>query len=152
MFRNVIWTCSSRNLFAGRIQLSSLENYISLIWHLFWLKCGAWIGLWIRNPRKLSLHQLDFWSSRYWILNGQRSTLADCEIWLWRMWFPWSFSFYFCCITFSGTHALHKIPTERQICQLPPIYSFLHLSSKKCLQNIKQRISRHFIYKTWTKH
>jgi hypothetical protein len=30
----------------------------------------------------------------------------------------------------SRTHALHKTSTEGQICQLPPIYSFLHLSSK----------------------
>ena len=33
-------------------------------------------------------------------------------------------------ISISRTHALHKTSTERQICQLPPIYSFLHLSSK----------------------
>ena len=33
-------------------------------------------------------------------------------------------------ISISRTHALHKTLTERQICQLPPIYSFLHLSSK----------------------
>ena len=33
-------------------------------------------------------------------------------------------------ISISRTHALHKISTERQIYQLSPIYSFLHLSSK----------------------
>ena len=33
-------------------------------------------------------------------------------------------------ISISRTHALHKTSTERQIYQLPPIYSFLHLSSK----------------------
>ena len=95
---------SSRNLLAGRIQLSSLKNHISLIWHRFWLIFGAFIDMWVRNPTKLSLHQLDFWRSRYWIFNGKRSTLADCEIWLWRMWFPWSFSFYFSCITFPESY------------------------------------------------
>ena len=91
---------SSRNLLAGRIQLSSLINHISLIWYRFWLIVGAFIDLWVRNPKQLSLHKLDFWSSKYGIFNGQRSTLADFEIWLWRMWFPWYFSFYFSCITF----------------------------------------------------
>jgi hypothetical protein len=43
----------------------------------------------------LSLHQLDFCSSRYWILNDQRSIVIECEIWLWRMWFLCSLSFYF---------------------------------------------------------
>ena len=33
-------------------------------------------------------------------------------------------------ILISRTHALYKTSTERQICQLSPIYSFLHLSSK----------------------
>jgi hypothetical protein len=34
-------------------------------------------------------------------LNGQRSTLAECEIWLCRMWFPWSFSFIFLSLHFQ---------------------------------------------------
>ena len=91
---------SSRNLLASRIQLSYLKNHISLIWNHVWLKFGAFIDLWVRNPKQLSFHQLDFWSSTYWILNDQRSTLAKCEIWFWRMWFPCSLSFYFSCITF----------------------------------------------------
>ena len=37
-------------------------------------------------------------------------------------------------ISISRTHALHKTSTERQICQLPPIYSFLHLSSKSAFK------------------
>jgi hypothetical protein len=48
----------------------------------------------------------------------------------------------------SRAHALHKTSTEGQICQLPPIYSFLHLSSKSAFKHIKQRILRHYIYKT----
>ena len=34
----------------------------------------------------------------------------------------------------SRAHALHKISTEGQICQLSPIYSFLHLSSKSAFK------------------
>ena len=37
-------------------------------------------------------------------------------------------------ISISRTHALHKTSTECQICQLPPIYSFLHLSSKSAFK------------------
>ena len=37
-------------------------------------------------------------------------------------------------ISISRTHALHKTSTEHQICQLPPIYSFLHLSSKNAFK------------------
>jgi len=75
--------------------MSSLKNHISLTWYFFWLKFGEFIEIWVMNPNKLSLHQLDFCSSRYSSLNGWRSTLADCEIWLWRLRFPCSFLFYF---------------------------------------------------------
>jgi hypothetical protein len=75
--------------------LSFLKNHISLILHLFWMTFEALIGLWVRNPKKLSLHQLDFFSSRYSSWNGRRSTLADCEIGLWRLRFPCSSLFYF---------------------------------------------------------
>ena len=51
--------------------------------------------LWVINPNKLSLHQLDLCSSKYLSRNGWRSTLADCEIWLWRLRFPCSSLFYF---------------------------------------------------------
>ena len=37
-------------------------------------------------------------------------------------------------ILISRTHALHKTSTEHQICQLLPIYSFLHLSSKSAFK------------------
>jgi TRAP-type uncharacterized transport system fused permease subunit len=37
-------------------------------------------------------------------------------------------------ISISRTHALHKTSTEHQMCQLPPIYSFLHLSSKSAFK------------------
>jgi len=98
---------SSRNLIAGRIQLSSLKTHISLIWHRFWLKFGAFVDLWVRNPKKLSLHQLDIYRSRYWILNGQRSTLAECKFWLWRMWFPSSLYFYFSWLRFPERYGCY---------------------------------------------
>jgi len=75
--------------------MSSLKNHISLIWHLFWLEFGEFIDLWVMTPKKLSLNQLDFCSSRYSSWNGRRLTLADCEIWLWRLRFPCSSLFYF---------------------------------------------------------
>jgi hypothetical protein len=118
----------------------------------FWLKFRELIALWLRNPKKLSLHQLDFYSSRYSSQNGRRSTLADCEIWLWRLRFPCSSLFYFLSLAFQKymdviflipleslhltlrAHALHKTSTKGQICQLPQIYYFLHLSSKSAFK------------------
>ena len=61
----------------------------------FWLKFWAFIDLWVMNPKKLRLHELDFWSSRYSSWNGRRSTLTDCKIWLWRLRFACSSLFYF---------------------------------------------------------
>jgi hypothetical protein len=37
-------------------------------------------------------------------------------------------------ISTSRAHAQHKTSTEGQICQLSPIYSFLHLSSKSAFK------------------
>ena len=104
---------SSRNLFAGRIQLSSLKNHISLIWHHFGMKVWAFIGLWFSNPKTLSLHQLDFCSFRYSSWNDQRSTLANCKIWLWRLRFPCSFLFYFLALDVQkGMGVIFLMPLE----------------------------------------
>jgi len=145
----------------------SLKNYIShVIWTLFWLKFGAFIELWVMNLKKLSLHQLDFCSSRYSSWNSRRSTLVDCKIWLWRLRFPCSFLFYFLAldsqkcmdITFlMPLESLHFNLQRSRSAQnidwksnLPIISNLLLFASfiQKCLQNIKQRILRHFIYKT----
>jgi hypothetical protein len=76
-----------------------LRKIISPSYEIFFhLKCGTLIGLWVRNPNKLILHQMDFCSSRYLSQNGRRSTLADWDIWLWRLWFPHSTFSYFCCL------------------------------------------------------
>ena len=75
--------------------MSSLKNHISLIWYRYWLKFGAFIALWVMNPKKLSFHKLDFCSARYSSRNGWRSTLADCKIWLWKLRFPCFSLFYF---------------------------------------------------------
>jgi hypothetical protein len=73
-----------------------LRKIISLLYELFFLlKFGRLIGLWVRNKKKLSLHQMEFSNSRYSSWNDQRSTLTECKICLWRLRFPWSFSFYF---------------------------------------------------------
>jgi hypothetical protein len=76
-----------------------LWKIISLILHFFC--CNLKISLWVRNPTQLSLHQLDFCSSRYSSWNSRRSTLTDCEIWLWRLWFPCSYLFYFLALDFQ---------------------------------------------------
>ena len=144
------WVCRGENLclFSAGCWLLPPSSPLPL------LKFGAFIDLWVRNPTKLSLHQLDFGSSSYWILNGQRSTLTDCEIWLWRLWLPWYFSFYFSCITFSERYGCYIFNATGITSNMPITFNLLLFASfiQKCLQNIKQRISRHFTYKTWTKH
>ena len=100
---------------------------------------------------------MHFCSSRYWIFNGQRSTLAECEIWLWRMWFPWSFSFYFSflrfperygCSIFSATGITSFQPLYSRSAQnvdrtsnLPVTSNLLIFASfiQKYLQNIKKK-------------
>ena len=129
-----------------------MKNHISLIWHCVFMKVGVLIFIWVQNPKTLSLHQLDFCNSRYSSWNGWRSIPADCKIWLWRLQFPYSSLFYFLGLDFqkgmdvsflfhwnhfiltSRTHTLHKTSIEGQICQLPLIYSFLHLSSKSAFK------------------
>jgi hypothetical protein len=73
----------------------------------FWLKFGAFVAIWVRNPKQLILHKLDIYSSRYWIFNRQRSTLAKCEFWLWRMWFPCSLYFYFSWLRFPERYGCY---------------------------------------------
>jgi len=113
------------------------------------------IGLWVRNPTKLSLHQFDFCSSSYSSRNGRRSTLADCEIWLWRLRFPCSSLFYFPSLDVQkGMDAIFLMPLESLHLNLyssrsaqnidwrsnlPIISNLLIFASfiQKCLQNIK---------------
>jgi len=77
------------------------------------LKFGAFIEIWVRNPKTFILHQLDFCSSRYTSRNGRRSTLADCEIWLWRLRFPCSSLFYFLALDFQkGMDVSFLMPLE----------------------------------------
>jgi len=89
-----------RNLDSFLHETCLLAEFSCHLWkiisrHRFWLKFGAFIDLWDMNPTKLSLHQLDFCISRYSSWNDRRSTLADCEIWLWRLRFPCSSLFSF---------------------------------------------------------
>jgi hypothetical protein len=166
MLRNVIWT----RFFTKPVcwQNSDVIFEKSYLPHMifFWLKFGACIEIWVMNPKQLSLHQLDFCSSRYSSWNSRRSTLADCEIWLWRLRFPCSSLFYFLALDFQkGMDVRFLMPLEsfhfnlqssrsaQNIdwrSNLPIISNLLLFASfiQKCLQNIKQRISRHFIYKT----
>jgi hypothetical protein len=83
------------NLFLHKTYM--LAEFMCHLRKIISLKFGRLIGLQVRNPTKLSLHQMDFCSSRYSSRNGWRSTLAKYEIWLWRLRFPFSFFFYFSC-------------------------------------------------------
>jgi hypothetical protein len=51
------------------------------------------------------------------------------KVWMLAFLFHWNHF-----ISTSRAHALHKTSTANQICQLPSIYSFLHLSSKNALK------------------
>jgi hypothetical protein len=166
MLRNVIWTRFFTKPVCWQnsdviFEKSYLPHMISVL-----AEFGEFIEIWVMNPNKLSLHQLDFCSSRYSSWNSQRSTLADCEIWLWRLRFPCSFLFYFLALNVQkGMDVSFLMPLEslhfnlQSSCSaqnidwrsnLPIISNLLLFASfiQKCLQNIKQRISRHFIYKT----
>jgi len=107
MLRDVIWirfftkpVCwqNSVVIFA-KLYLPHMTSFLAEIWSV----CRHLS----QDPKKLSLHQLDIYSSRYWILNGKRSTLAECEFWLWRMWFPCSLYFYFSWLRFTESYGCY---------------------------------------------
>jgi hypothetical protein len=122
---DVIWTCFFTKPVCWQNSYVILEkSYIS---HMisFSAEIGRLIGLWVKNPTKLSLHQMDFCSSRYSSVNGRRSTLAEWEIWLWRLRFPCSFFFYFPCHIFierygcwlsNATEITSFRPLELKLC------------------------------------
>ena len=106
------------------------------------------------------MHQSDFCSSRYEGLNGQRSTSANCKIWLWRMRFPCSSLFYlfllsiteiYGCYLFNATGITSFRSLELPLCtkhrlkvksvnqlQLPPFCIFHpKMPSKHKTKNIK---------------
>jgi hypothetical protein len=98
------------------------------MWAIFLLNFGMMIGLWDRNPTKLRLHQMDFSSSIYSSQNGQRSTLVECEICLWRLRSPCYFSFYFCCHICTERYANYLSNSTR-------ITSFRPLELKFCTKH-----------------
>jgi hypothetical protein len=86
------------------------------------LTYGMLIGLWVRNLKKLSLHQMNFYSSRYSSRNDQRSTLTKYKIWLWRLRFPcYFFSCHICiarygCYFSNATGITSFWPLELKLC------------------------------------
>jgi hypothetical protein len=115
--------------------IGCIRKLISPLYELFLLKFGRLIGIWVRNIKKLSLHQMDFFNSRYLSRNGRKSKLTKCETCLWRLKFPSSFFFIFLpymyrkvwMLTFYchwnhfistfTTQVLHKTSIRCQICQ-----------------------------------
>ena len=166
MLRNIIWTRFFTKPVCWQNSVVIFEKWYLPRMTSLSLKFGAFIGIWVPNPKTFSLHQLDFCSSRYASRNGQISTLADCKIWLWRLRFLCSSLFYFLALDVQkGMDVSFLIPLEslhfdlyssrsaqniEWRSNLPIISNLLLFASfiQKCLQNIKQRISRHFIYKT----
>jgi hypothetical protein len=93
--------------------------------NFFLLKFGRLISLRVRNPTKLSLHQMDLSCLRYSSRNGWKSSLTEYEIFPWRLWFPCSFSFYFSChirieryecYIFNSTRITSFRPLELKLC------------------------------------
>jgi len=166
MLRNVIWTrfftkpvCwQNSHVIFEKSYLPHMKSFLAEIWSVY------------RNlsheSKKIEFASIGFCSSRYSSWNSRRSTLADCEIWLWRLQFPCSSLFYFLALDVQkGMDVSSLMPLEslnfnlqssrsaQNIdwrSNLPIISNLLLFVSfiQKCLQNIKQRISRHFIYKT----
>jgi len=93
--------------------IGCLRKIIYLIWAPFLLKFGRMIGLWVGNPKKISLHQMDFSNSRYSSRNGRRSKLTEFKTCLWWLWFPCSFSFIFLSIyVWESMDVIFLIPLE----------------------------------------
>ena len=123
--------CWNKNLDIGLdASERNLDSFLHEICLLAEFRCHLWkiispsydigfglnlerLDLWVMNPKQLSLHQLGFCSSRYSSWNGRRSTLADCEIWLWRLRFPCSSLFYFLALDAQkGMNVSFLIPLE----------------------------------------
>jgi hypothetical protein len=76
--------------------IGCLRKIIFLSYELFFLLTfGRMIGLCIRNSKQLSLHQINFFNSRYSSRNARSSKWAECKTCFWRLRFP-SFFFFFC--------------------------------------------------------
>ena len=149
MLRNVIWTrfftkpvcCQNSVVIFGKSYLPHMTSFLAEIWS---------VDSSLNQESKkiefasIGLLQLQILSFEWPKVNNGRIrdlTLQDVismiflflfflhyisrKVWMLAFQCHWNHF-----ISNSRTHALHKTSTERQICQLPPIYSFLHLSSK----------------------
>ena len=155
MLRNVVWTCfftkpvcwQNSVVIFEKSYLLHMTSGLAEIWSVYWPLS--------HESKQLTLHQLDFCSSRYSSWNGRRSTLADCEIWLWRLRFPCSSLFYFPSLDVQkGMDVSFLMPLESLHVNLyssrsaqnidwrsnlPIISNLLIFASfiQKCIQNIK---------------
>jgi hypothetical protein len=114
MLRDIIWTRFFTKPVCWQNSLVILEkSYLLHMRSFFHLKCCTLIGRWVRHPNQLILHQIYFCNSRYLSQNGRRSTLADWDIWLWRLWFPYSTFSYFCCLICTERYGCYLSITTR---------------------------------------
>jgi hypothetical protein len=113
----------------------------------FVLKFGRLISLQVRNSTKLSLHQMDLSCLRYSSRNGWKSSLTEYEIFLWRLRFPCSFSFYFSC-------HIHIERYECYISNATRITSFRPLELKLCTKHRSEIKSVNYLQFTsfWILH
>ena len=153
MLRNVIWTCFFTKPVCWQNSVVIFENSYLPHMTLFFAKIGS-VDRTLSQEFKtiefasIGLLQLYIFKSKWIKVNTGRMrdlTLQDVismiflflfflhcisrKVWMLAFQCHWNHF-----ISISRTHALNKTSTERQICQLPPIYSFLHLSSKSAFK------------------
>ena len=153
MLRNVVWTCFFTKPVCWQNSVVIFEK--SYLPHMTSCLAEIWsVDRYLRQESKkidfasivlLQLQILNFEWPKVNTCRMQDLTLQDVismiflflfflhyisrKVWMLAFQCHWNHF-----ILISRTHALHKTSTEGQICQLSPIYSFLHLSSKSAFK------------------
>jgi len=166
MLQNVIWTRFFTKPVCWQNSVVMFEK--SYLPHMTSVLAEIWsVDRYLSQEyKKIKFALIGLCSSRYSSRNDQSSTLADCKIWLWMLRFPCSSLFYFLALDvqkgievsflmsleslYFDLYSLRPAQNIDWRSNLPITSNLLLFASfiQKCLQNIKQRISRNFIYKT----
>ena len=153
MLRNVIWTCffmkpvcwQNSVVIFEKSYLPHMTLFLAEIWSIDRSLSQESTTIEFSLIGLLQLHILNFECTKVNTGRMRDLTLQDVismiflflfflhyisrKVWMLAFQCHWNHF-----ISISRTHALHKTSTERQICQLPPIYSLLHLSSKSAFK------------------